>query len=89
MARNPKLKEIMGGFKDEFLWRPPEPQISYLKALNNPTFVNVQGASHMRDDDYVVGVVYGETARAYPYWIVDYYHGVNDMVGDDPMIVFS
>jgi hypothetical protein len=42
----------------------------------------------MRADDLVVGVVIGGRARAYPWWIVQHYHVVNDTVNvDDPSAV--
>ncbi len=57
--------------------------------LAHPRFVPVPEAVSMRDDDYVIGLVHGNEARAYPLWIIDYYHVVNDIVAGDPVIVAS
>ncbi|MET8796458.1 DUF3179 domain-containing (seleno)protein [Nocardia sp. NPDC004568] len=54
--------------------------------LNNPPVVPAARASHMRDDDPVVGVLVGDHARAYPWWILANYHLVNDtfLTSEDP-----
>jgi hypothetical protein len=54
--------------------------------LNHPSVVGVAGASHMRPDDLVVGVLVEGRARAYPWWILANYHAANDsiLVSDEP-----
>ena len=61
----------------------------FLDPLNNPRFESVARARHMRDDDYVVGLEYRGQTRAYPCWIIDYYHVVNDRFDNQPAAVFS
>jgi hypothetical protein len=59
-----------------------------IAAWDRPKFVTVTDATHMRDDDYVVGVEYKGQFRAYPLWITDNYHIINDRIAGDP-ILFS
>lgn len=49
--------------------------------LNDPPTVPADRAAHMRDDDAVLGVALGGEALAYPWWVVDNHHFVNDTVG--------
>lgn len=42
----------------------------------------------MRDDDVVVGVALGGEARAYPWWVIDNHHCVNDSVGGQALALF-
>lgn len=53
-----------------------------ISGIDDPSFASVDEATFMRSDDYVVGLVFDGVARAYPLWIVDNYHVVNDRVGD-------
>ena len=57
-----------------------------ISAWDRPEFVPADSADHMRDDDYVVGLVHRGVARAYPLWITDNYHVVNDRIGGDPVV---
>ena len=43
----------------------------------------------MRENDYVIGIDYRGITRAYPLWIVDYYHTIRDRVEEEPFVVFS
>lgn len=43
----------------------------------------------MRDDDYVVGLEVDGQARAYPLWVIDHYHIVNDRAGGEQVVVVS
>lgn len=65
------------------------PMSSFIVPLDAPSVVGVAAADHMRDDDYVIGVSLGPTARAYPFWIIDYYHAINDRIQGEPVAVFS
>ena len=49
-------------------------------------FVGAEEAHFLRDDDYVIGLKHNGVVRAYPIWVVDYYHVINDMVGGDPIM---
>jgi hypothetical protein len=58
-----------------------------LPPLENPERRSVARASHMRDEDLVLGVVASGQARAYPWWIVKNYHVVNDTIGGTPIAI--
>jgi hypothetical protein len=59
-----------------------------IASWDNPEFVAAANATHMRDDDYVVGIEYKGHFRAYPLWITDNYHMINDQIAGEP-ILFS
>jgi Protein of unknown function (DUF3179) len=56
---------------------------------DDPDFAPAAAATFMRPDDYILGVRIDVEARAYPLWIIDYYHVVNDRSGDRRFIVTS
>jgi thiol-disulfide isomerase/thioredoxin len=58
-----------------------------LPPLENPEHRSVAKATHMRDEDLVLGVVVSGQARAYPWWIVKNYHVVNDTIGGVPVAI--
>ena len=58
----------------------------WISAWDKPQFVPGEAARHMRDDDYVVGLVVGGQARAYPLWITDNYHVINDILQGVPIV---
>ncbi len=60
-----------------------------IAAWDGPAFVPATAATFMRPDDYVLGIVIGGTPRAYPLWLIDYYHVVNDRLDGRPFIVTS
>jgi hypothetical protein len=60
-----------------------------IAAWDDPDFTPAGAATFMRPDDYVLGVRIDGEARAYPVWIIDYYHVVNDRSGDRRFIVTS
>ncbi|CAN5715567.1 hypothetical protein BH18ACT15_BH18ACT15_03980 [soil metagenome] len=60
-----------------------------ISGWDNPAMCCKADAEHMRDDDYVIGVLFKGRARAYPLWIVDHYHIINDRVEEDPLLVVS
>jgi hypothetical protein len=43
----------------------------------------------MREDDYVIGLTFRGRSRAYPLWIVDHYHVLNDRVDGERLLVVS
>ena len=50
----------------------------FILPLNNPPVVDPAEAYHVRPDDIVLGVLVGESARAYPWYLLANYHAVND-----------
>ena len=52
----------------------------FVLPLNNPDVVPAEEAGHMLENDIVVGLVVGDQARAYPWWIIANYHVVNDTI---------
>ncbi len=56
-------------------------------SLDGPTFVAAKDAAHVRMDDSIVGVAYRGKARAYPTWLLDNYHIVNDDWDGDPVVI--
>jgi hypothetical protein len=60
-----------------------------IASWDHPVTVAADRADHMRDDDYVIGVLHRGVARAYPLWAIDYHHVVNDRMGGDRIIVTS
>jgi hypothetical protein len=59
-----------------------------IASWDRPKFIPASDSSHMRNDDYVVGVEHKGHFRAYPLWITDNYHMINDDIAGDP-ILFS
>ena len=57
-----------------------------IASWDKPEFVPAGKAIDMRDEDYVVGLVYRGIARAYPLWVTDNYHVINDRIAGDPII---
>ena len=55
--------------------------------LNNPAIVPAADAYFLEPDDTVCGVLLGEHARAYPWFVLANYHAVNDHIGGTPVIV--
>ena len=40
----------------------------------------------MLESDHVVGIYHKGKARAYPSFIMDYYHHLNDIIEGDPLV---
>jgi len=55
--------------------------------LDNPEFRPARSATHMRDEDTVLGVVVEGRARAYPWWVLKNHHVVNDTIGRTALAV--
>jgi len=94
-----QMKEKLCGPKAAARLAPYESKISgnfempmhvgkLIACWDRPTFVGAPEATHMRGDDYVVGLVYKGHARAYPLWVTDNYHMINDRIAGDA-ILFS
>jgi hypothetical protein len=59
-----------------------------MASLDEPAFADAFRAGHMRPDDIVIGIT-SPTTRAYPVWIVDHYHVVNDEAAGVRFLVAS
>src|SRR5438046_8575994 len=60
-----------------------------ISGVDGAEMVGGSVARHMRSDDYVIGLTHGGVSRAYPLWVIDNYHVVNDRVGPDRLVVTS
>ncbi len=60
---------------------------SQMPPLDHPEYRTAPSATHMRDEDLVLGVVVSGHARAYPAWILKNFHVVNDTIGQTPVAV--
>ena len=72
----------------------PRSMASAMAGLDDPDSTSGEHARHMRPDDLVIGLTVragdgSERARAYPIWIVDHYHVVNDLLGDVRVVITS
>lgn len=63
----------------------PGPQ--FFPPLTDLPLVQASEATHMRDNDYVVGLSMANLSRAYPWWILDNSHAYNDVIDDMPLLV--
>lgn len=74
---------VLGGLawfarQNHFEWMfNPLPEVAFAPAAE---------ADWVDDQDYVLGVVAGGAARAYPVLALAYHHVVNDVVGDEPIV---
>jgi hypothetical protein len=58
-----------------------------ISAIDAPVLVPAGSATFMDDDEYVIGVVDGTTARAYSTWLLNDHEIVNDTLGSVPITV--
>ena len=58
----------------------------WISFWDHPQAVPALAARHMREDDYVVGLVVAGKARAYPLWVTDNHHVINDVVEGIPIV---
>lgn len=69
----------------DLAWQPPkQAMLIAFKALDDPTWVPAADATHMRNDDYVLGLNLDGAAYCMPQHIIDYYHTINTVLGDHP-----
>lgn len=89
----PATAQEMNGFdlKDSLI---PWLQINFggpekdgIPSIDKPDFVMSGFAAFLRNDDQVLGLVRGKTARAYPVPILNWHEVVNDRIGGDPVVV--
>lgn len=71
------IEEILSG-------GPPKDGIP---AILDPRFVAADEATFLHDDDVVIGIVEGKTAKAYPLRILNWHEVVNDTVAGRPVAV--
>jgi hypothetical protein len=73
----------------------PRSMASAMAGLDRPGVVPGARAAHMRPDDLVIGLAMhdegdgDDVARAYPIWIVDHYHVINDTLAGRRVVVTS
>ena len=58
-----------------------------LPSLKDPTYVSADEATYVRDDEDVLGLTFEGITRAYPTWIMDNYHNVNDTFNNKHLLV--
>jgi hypothetical protein len=58
-----------------------------IPALIDPQFVDAEDASFLKGKDRVLGISRNGVVRAYPVRILNYHEIVNDMLGDEPVVI--
>ena len=58
-----------------------------IPSLTDGRFVTADAANHLQPDDRVIGITFGEVARAYPLKVLNFHEIVNDRVGGMPVAV--
>lgn len=58
-----------------------------IPSIDKPDFVMAGFAAFLRNDDQVLGLGSGDTARAYPIRILNWHEVVNDRVGGKPVVI--
>jgi hypothetical protein len=64
----------------------PRMRDKYFYPLTDPKCVPAEEADFMLDTDHVVGIYHKGKARAYPLYIMDYFHHLNDIIEGDPLV---
>lgn len=79
MKRDPAMFSNIKLYADDFhgVWTEETARLLDL-SLESPRFASAPTAHWVRDDDQVLGILFRGEARAYPFWIWDYHHVVND-----------
>ena len=77
----PKIKEIQGERVYRVLAKDGIPSI------DKPKFVPAEKVKFLRDSDPILGVVRNGVAKAYSIWYLDGHEIVNDLYGEDPVMV--
>ena len=77
----------IGGWDEEkAFFSTPRMRREVFYPLQDPKSVPADQADHMLDEDHVVGIYHNGEAKAYPMFIMDMYHHLDDMVGGDPIV---
>jgi Protein of unknown function (DUF3179) len=65
---------------------PSQPNLPYT-AVHDPQFITSSAATFMGDEDRVIGVMIGKTAKAYPAGILSQHGLVEDQTPDGPIAI--
>lgn len=85
--------QLMNGFDVSAALVPAEriefggPQKDDIPAIDKPDFVSAGFATHVRNNDVVLGIDYKGSTRAYPIRILNWHEVVNDRFDDEPVAV--
>ena len=83
--RDSKIRSHIAPMVREIAWRPPKKALQVgFKSYDDPAWVAADDAMHMRDDDYVLGVLVDGQPYCMPQFIIDYYHTVNSEIEGHP-----
>ncbi len=63
------------------------PEKNGIPAIDKPDFLAAGFAAFLKNDDEVLGIVRGKTARAYPIRILNWHEVVNDRIDGAPVII--
>jgi len=66
--------------------RSSQPPLPYV-AVHDPQFIASSAATFMADEDRVIGVTVGKTAKAYPAGILSQHGLVEDQTPDGPIAI--
>jgi len=66
--------------------RSSEPPLPYV-AVHDPQFITSSAATFMADEDRIIGVMAGTTAKAYPAGILSQHGLVEDRTPDGPIAI--
>jgi len=58
-----------------------------IPAITRPRFIPADQATELKADDWVLGISWNGSTRAYPISIMNYHEIVNDRFGDEPVVV--
>ncbi len=58
-----------------------------IPSISNPEFISVNQVDYLKEDDIIIGVVRGDTVKAYPTRILIWHEIVNDTVEGEPIVV--
>lgn len=71
-------------------FRPPRRALEIaFKCLDDAHWVPARTATHMRDDDYALGLKVGDKQYCVPIHIIDYYHTINTEIAGHPSFFSS
>jgi len=63
------------------------PRRDGIPSINHPRFIKIKKVDYLNDDDIVIGLTRGNIARAYPTRILVWHEIVNDIIGNDPVVI--
>jgi len=58
-----------------------------IPSINNPVFHTAESDTFLHEDDRILGLVIGDTAKAYPVRILNWHEIVNDTFGSTPVAI--